>query len=582
MDHLAGRSALVVLDNCEHVRDGCAAAVTELLVRCPKVRVIATSREALGIPGEQSFPVTGLAYPDPESMDAREIERCEAVRLFVARAERTRPDFSFTGRNAVAGAEICRRLEGVPLAIELAASRVRAMPVTKIAENLLEVLDPTRVLESSIAWSVELLSDLERTMLGRLSVFRGGWALEAAEAVCADPRGRTIARDEVLGLLTQLVDKSLVLYEEREDRARYHLLETVREYARKHLIKSRSLAPLHRRHLDFFLDLAEEASAGFEGENQVAWLERLEGEHENLRGALEFSGDGADVSIAMRMCIALNPFWCVHGHLIESRAHLERVLDDGAEADAVLRIRAENQAGIVAERQGDLPGGRAHYERALAIAREIGDERRAAGILTNLGLLAQDEGDIADSRRRHEAGMALYESLGEAYGVAMVQLNLAVVAKLEGNTDEARRLLNACIVVFREHGDTQRIAAALHNLGEVTLRDGPPGRARTYLEESLSMRREMRDKLATAQTMLWLAVAATAEGRAEQAATLLAMAESIRQDAHAPLAPTDAAEYDRCLDDVRTRLDPAAFDTAWGAGSTMAFDQATGYAMDSR
>ncbi|MHC4108943.1 MAG: protein kinase domain-containing protein, partial [Planctomycetota bacterium] len=429
IEELRTRTLLLVLDNCEHLVASCTELVSELLHQCPDVHVVATSRERLGIDGEQTYDVPALSFPvRPSIVDATAYE---AVLLFVSRASLVRPDFELTERSAEAVTEICRRLEGIPLAIELAAARVRSLSVEEISQRLFEVLDPERVLESSIAWSIELLLPAERTMLGRLSVFRGGWSLEAAEAVCGNRRRRA-GGSSIIDRLTRLVDKSLVSYEERQDRARYHLLETVSDYCRRRLLRPGSATTARRRHLGYFLRLARAAYAQFEGE-QAAWLNRLEAEHDNLRAALEYSCT-AEVSrtCGVRLAAAMHMLWRMRGYFVEGRQWFDQVLARRPAKRDVAQLRALNAVGNVAWGQRDFRSAKTYYEQALAVARERGDRRRSGGILTNLGLLAEEQGELAAGRRLHEQAMAIYDELNDGCGVAMVQLNLGVVAKQEG------------------------------------------------------------------------------------------------------------------------------------------------------
>jgi predicted ATPase len=330
VDYLESRKTLLILDNCEHLVEACASLADVLLHYCPDVRILATSREPLGIDGEVSWPVPPLALPAPRvGQTPEELVRCEAVRLFVERAEAVAPGFTLTRGNGPAVSDLCAGLDGMPLAIELAASRVRMLSVGQILERLDDrfrllrgnrtAVPRQRTLGATIEWSHELLSEKEKILFSRLSVFSGGWTLEAAEKVCA---GDGVGEDEVLELLSSLVDKSLVVVARGDEQVRYRMLETVRQYALGKLGESEERANVRARHANFFLDLSEESEPALAGPEQAAWLERLETEHDNLRAALGCFAEEQEVEQGLRLAASLVRFWWFRGHLIEGRAHL--------------------------------------------------------------------------------------------------------------------------------------------------------------------------------------------------------------------------------------------------------------------
>jgi predicted ATPase/class 3 adenylate cyclase len=364
-DYLRSRALLLLLDNCEHLLAACAQLADALLRGCPHLRILATSREALGIGGEQTFRVPSLSAPDPRQLPSLErLHEYEAVRLFTDRAILGQPTFAVTTANAAAVAQVCQRLEGIPLALELAAARVRALSVEQIAARLDDrvrlltggirtALPRQQTLRALIDWSYDLLSEPERALLRRLSVFAGSWTLEAAEEICS---GAEVESWEMIDLLTRLVEKSLVVYEEWNGRARYRLLETVREYARERLLEIDDGEALQKRHRDSFLSLAEAARQRLTGPEQGEWLERLEMEHDNLRAALEWSVEQGESTIALRFGNALGLFWYYRGHLVEGwrrMAELLSLADKDTGCDAAVRARALTEGAVLVGRLGD-------------------------------------------------------------------------------------------------------------------------------------------------------------------------------------------------------------------------------------
>jgi non-specific serine/threonine protein kinase len=578
LEALSARHLLLVLDNCEHIGRGCSELVIEMLARCPHLVVVATSREPLGVPGELTYRVPELSIPPPQPTG--NLLRYESARLFVDRAVLARPSFGLDERNQGAVAEICRRLEGMPLAIELAAARVGSVPVEAVAKRLFEVLDPSAVLESSIAWSVQHLRPAERSLMGRVCVFRGGWTLEAVETVCADGDDRSIDGSPVIDRLSQLVDKSLVRYEEHDDRARYHILETVREYCRRHLVDADAGDAVRRRHFDLFHGLAMEAHSHIADDEHAAWLDRLEIEHDNLRAAVEYGQrDDVDASLGAELAWALHAFWYIRGYLEEGRAALDFALERRAGTVDLLQAQVANAAGIIADRLGEAAVARACYEQALVAVREIGDPRRVAGVLTNLGIVCQDLGELDESRAFHREAMAGYEAIGDTVGVAMVQLNLGDVAILGESYEEARELHEASLPVFRETGDVQRIAGTLDNLGLIAHHQGDDAQAMAYFRKSLAVRRELKEGPATANTLIWLAILLQKRGHHELTARLLGAGEVLVEGARATVVACDRVLYEQTSAAAREALGDERFAAAWNGGRTLTIDEAVALAL---
>jgi predicted ATPase len=392
---LAGKEMLLIVDNCEHVVEEAARLVDTLLSSCPRLRVLATSREPLGITGEVNLAVPPLSLPDTANGEATAdaLMRCEAVRLFVDRARLRLLDFKVTQENTGAVARVCRKLEGIPLAIELATARMGALAVEQVARKLevsLDVLKSAsrtaaarqRTLRATLDWSHDLLLEAEQTFFRRLSVFAGGWTLEAAEAVCSEDG---IAQEDVLDLLGALVDKSLVVAGATTSGAlRYRMLEPIRQYARELLKHSGQTEAVQSQHGAFFLALAEEAEPELAGSQQSVWVERLEVEHDNLREALSWDLEQREGETALRLVAALWRFWFLRGYLSEGIKWLERVLGEGEPAASPARVKALEGMGWMFQFRGDQERARATYEEMLTLSRELGDKGNVATALNSL------------------------------------------------------------------------------------------------------------------------------------------------------------------------------------------------------
>jgi predicted ATPase/class 3 adenylate cyclase len=520
VDYLRPKSLLLVLDNCEHLLTACAQLADTLLRAAPHLRVLASSREGLGIAGELTYRVPSLSLPDPRSLPPVErLAEYEAVSLFLDRARFSRPGFSLTPQNAAAVAQICQRLDGIPLAIELAAARVRALPVEQIAARLDDrfrlltggsrtALPRQQTLRALIDWSYNLLSEGEQTLLRRLSVFSGGWTLGGAEAVGA---GAVVAAWEVLDLLTSLVDKSLVAYDEQGGEGRYRLLETVRQYARDRLLEAGEAAAVRTRHLEFFLNWAEQGPGH----------ERLEAEHDNLRAALGWSGAQGQGEAGLRLGGALWGFWEMRGYWREAREYVAGLLAlPGAEARTAARALALQRGGWLAWRQGDYGTARALLEESLAISREHGDKRDIAKSLTGLGNVAHDQGDYGTAQALLEESLTIFREIGDKWSIARSLASLGRVAGDQGDYGTARALIEESLAIFRESGDKAGISWSLLGLGSVALSQGDSGAARVLLEESLAIFRERGHKLGIAWSLTILGNVARNEGDAGAARAL--------------------------------------------------------------
>ena len=588
VEHLKTRETLLILDNCEHLAASCAATADELLRTCPRLRILASSREALGVPGETVYRVPSLSVPDPDAVrgagSAATIAEFAAIRLFVDRARSVTPEFTLTDDIAPALCRICACLDGIPLAIELAASRVRVLTVEQIATRLDDrfklltggsrVLMPRQqTLRALIDWSYDLLSEKERGLLARLSVFAGGWTLEAAEKVCAD---EVLEDWEILDLLTALFDKSLVVRDDDGDR--YRLLGTIRQYALEKHSESGDYQPVRARHAAYFLGMALGADQGFGGPKQRQWLQTLEKEHDNLREALESSLSNPDEPCdGVQLAEALWRFWDIRGYLREGRQWLERALSR-APVDTEVRARVLTGAGHLALRQDDLRAARMFAEESLSIRRGLGDGRGVAVALNNLANAVGRQGDFAAARTLHEESLTIGRELGDQRSISGSFNNLGSIAQSQGDYSSARDYYEEALAIYRAIGDGHGAAIALYNLGDLArLQHDIPG-AGCCLSECLAISCELGDRYVTACGLEACAAMASVLGDAASAALLWAAADAIRDAIGAPLAEGERASREADIAGARGDLGGEAFESAWSEGRTLSLENAVRFA----
>jgi len=625
VDFLRSKQALLVLDNCEHLVDTVARLADILLNSSPHLRVLATSRESLNVEGELTWLVPSLSAPSlGDAPTVEELAGYESVRLFVERARHRNPAFSLTSENAHAVAMICGRLDGIPLAIELAAARV-GLSLEQIATRLddsLKLLTAgsrtasprQRTLRGTLDWSYTLLSAHEQMLFGRLSIFAGGWTLETAEVVGAE--GDTEQRD-ILDFLSRLVEKSLVVAEATGGGGvRYRMLELIRQYAQEKLEKSGEAEEVRRRHASFFLTLAEEAEPRLRGPEDTEWLERLETEHDNLRAALSWALEREEAELALRLAGALMPFWEWHGHLSEGRRWLEEALEKEGRVSAAVRAKALYAASDMAHLQFDtdravaaalegieliaeaeIDGSlaaafrwmlgyaarlRGDYERAkelveenLTFSREADDKIGIANALIELGAIAFLLGDHERAKEHGEEGIVLCRELGYGEGLAVHLGNLAYLYLLEGDYERGSALNEEAAVLSRERGYKGGIAFALDFQGWVALLQGDHERARISYRESLNLSTELGDKMVALSSLDGLSCISAAEGASERAARLFGAGEAVGPDL---ISERDAlrAPY---LAMARSQLDEASWQGAWEEGRAMSMEQAIEYAL---
>ena len=524
MDWLRDKETLFVLDNCEHLIDACAQFANTILGHCRGVRILASSREALGIAGEAAYRVPSLPTPN-EPMDITQLETFDSVRLFIQRATLTLPTFQLTDDNASFVAQICSRLDGIPLAIELAAARVRALSVEQIAERLDDrfrlltggsrtALPRQQTLRALIDWSYQLLSEDERLLFRRLAVFVGGWTLDAAESVCGDGRSEF----DVLDLMTHLVDKSLINVEHNAGESRYHRLETIRQYAREKLSDTDEVASLRDKHLAYFAGLAECAEVELQGRVQKKWLTWLEAEHDNLRAALEWSLK-AQPETGLRIATALKEFWDTHGHWAEARKWLETLLNATKDNPPTsLRVKALFAAMGFAARQTDIEGWKAHLDEGFALAESLDDAWGIAQGLVAHGLIKEYfENDIEAAESFYVRALEYGRKLNDKLLIGQLLGPLAGCALKHYEYARADEIYRESLSLFREVENTKEIAGAYGNIAEVALSRRDYESARISAEESLALYRELDDKHGVATALRTLSYATHNQGNIQQA-----------------------------------------------------------------
>jgi len=589
VDALRSKTLLLALDNCEHLLAACADLAVALLRACPRVRILATSREGLRVPGETLWRVPSLSFPDVRHLPPSEdLVLYDAVRLFVDRAMSTTPGFAVTGENAPAVAQICQRLDGIPLAIELAAARVNVLAVAQIAARLDDrfrlltsgsrtALLRQQTLRGAMDWSYGLLEEREKTFLRRLSVFAGGFTLDAAEKICA---GKEVDKGDILDLLTSLVDKSLVGFSGQDGQERYRLLETIRQYARDRLLESGETEEVRRRHRDWYMVLAEQAAPELHGPRQQLWLGRLEAEHDNLRAALEWSEaekDGAEAGL--RLAGAVQRFWFMHGHWSEGRRWLEGALERSGEAPPSALPKALVGATHLAWRRGDYGLAATLGEKGLDLCRKLGDKVGTALFLRHLGQIAIEQAHYDRATALLEESLKSTNELGIKWssGIALAQLGLG--ARDQGDYRKATALYTESLTLFRELGDKFLIAYALRHLGLVLLRQGDYRRAGASFLESLILCREVGDRWVSQECLEGLAQLTSAKGHYEHAARLFGAAEASREILGYRFHPPDQACHAASVVCTHAALGDADFATACAEGRTMTLEQATEYAL---
>jgi predicted ATPase/class 3 adenylate cyclase len=615
---LANKNLLLLLDNCEHLDRACASLANTLLTSCSRLRILATSLTRLGVPGEVSWRVPSLAVPESgTTLQVADALNYAAVRLFVERAMAIQSRFMLTAANLPAVVRICRRVDGIPLCIELAAARVSVLTVEEIAERLdqsfriLKTSDteiPARhqTLQALIDWSHNLLSKPQRVLLRRLSVFAGGWTLAAAETTCAD---EPIDELDVLDLLSELVNASLVIAEERNGVQRYRLLETVRQYSLEQLDRAGETERQRDRHLHYFLDLAEDAAPHFTMADSAEWLARLDAEHDNLRAALSWAGD----AVRLQLAGALWRFWMLRNYLAEGRSRLEGALQRARNSEPSARSRAltglgmlmarlgdsanaltvvedalalrraagdlsaiaetTNILGIMKFNRGDFPGAQQCYEESLRLWQQVGSRWFIASTYNNLGMIARETDTLAKANYYYMQSLTIYRELGDETRIASVLSNLGAVAYNQQNYEHARQFSEEAVERFRRLEDRWEVARMLHNLADSLIKLNRHSEATPLLIESLTTIAEHNDKSTISYPLLGMVQVVISRQQPMLAARLLgAVAATVEHD-RARLGSRQQQEYDENMETVQRSLDKERFLVAWQEGTTLSIDE---------
>jgi predicted ATPase/DNA-binding SARP family transcriptional activator len=581
---------LLLLDNFEQIIDA-APLVGELLSAAPGLKALVTSREALCVYGEQEYPVPPLAVPDLEYVEPlSRLSQIEAVDLFAQRARAVRPDFRVTEGDAAAVAEICVRLDGLPLAIELAAARSKLLPPQLMRERLGNRLgDLTRgprdlparqrTLRGAIDWSCDLLDPEEKRLFARLAVFQGGRTVEAVQAVC----GQGLSVDTLDGL-ESLLNKSLL----RQDTGsggepRFVMLEMLHEYAREQLEESGETEEQQRRHAEYFLALAERAAPELRRTRQVYWFARLRDEHNNMRTALAWSlgrTAQADSELGLRLADALRDFWFFEGHSTEGLAWTTRALETSLDALPTLRGRALNAAGLMCYDRGDHEQGEVYNREALALLRDAGDKAGSAWALAFLSVHAlASPGECEKGIALCEEALALFRGLDDTPGITQTLIALGELSRLDGDYERAGRAYEECLAIARRVGDKMSEAKALGNLGYVAQHRGEYVLAGDLITAALTRERELGARRYLFQSLAQLAGPVTARGNPEKAAQLLGASEALLETMGIGLQAGDWRDIERYVASAREQLDATTFECAWAKGRAMSLDEAVALAL---
>lgn len=635
---LEGKHLLLILDNFEQITSA-APKVLDLLMCAPRLSVLITSRAALHLYGGYDYPVSPLDLPDVSRQEpVEQLTQYEAVRLFIERARAAKPGFSVNNRNAPAVAELCHRLDGLPLAIELAAARTRLLSPQALLQRIdrrLPLLTgggdnlPRRhqTLRNAIAWSYDLLTESEKAQFRCLSVFVGGCTLEAATAVCGSildsNEDEPVAEREraVLDALAALADRSLLRQDEQEDgEPRFSMLETIREFALDELLASGNEHTIRERHARFIMKFAERSEQELVSANQAMWLGKLELEHNNVRAALLYAQQTGDAEMGLRISTALYRFWHIRGHVNEGRKWTSEALERGAEVTQILRVNALSALGNYAGAQSDYEGARYYhtlamelaqsiddkakvaraltnlgntarlqgdydramstFEQALKIHRELGHDRSIALCLRNMGIVASGRGDPVKAQELSYEALRIHREIGDKQGIATTLNGLGMMALSEGDYQAARAYSEECLVLFRELGDRGGEAGALHDLGRaIEEEEGDYQTARALLSESLRIRHEQGSKRGVAECLRDLAVVEREGANLGRLVRLLTASRALSDALGAPVSKRDQGRYEPWLEHAQTLLGATEFNRAVHEGNALTVADAVALAL---
>jgi predicted ATPase/DNA-binding SARP family transcriptional activator len=639
-EYLSAKQALIILDNCEHMIERCAEFITRVLRGSTTLQILATSRESLGISGEIRWPVTPMALPEQGPLPPLKVlQQYESISLFVERALESTRDFKLTPESAVHVVQICRQVEGLPLAIELAAARLRVLSLEEITEGLTKNFHLLsghargfayrhQTIAAMMDWSYRLLSEPEQKLLRALSVFRGGFLLEAAKEICKNQTNQILSAktsssrsyaqetDEIFDLLTHLVEKSLVVVARRGKETRYRLLETVREYSQEKLIELAEQNALQQKHLDYFLALVLQAEPELQGEKQDSWFERFSQEHDNFRAALTWSLQSNEEKIrekGLQLMSIFWRFWYGVGYLSEGRQWLEQILEATPNALATVRAKTLNGLGSILHFLRESARARACYEESLLLQRQLGNQRSVAASLINLGALSCDQGDYAGAQNFLTEGLALSRALGDQFmigyalnhlgraafdqgdfetarthyaeglpllreagnkpGVAWLLNNLGAIASSRGDHRAAHPYFEESLQMHREAGNKLGMALALDNLGMGALARGDLGAAQKFHHESLNLFRELGDKQGMVYGLEGFASFALAQTNVESAARLLGAASALRESIGFLISPREREHHEEKIRTVKHQLGERLFEQLWSEGRAISLEK---------
>lgn len=605
-EHLSGKQILLVLDNFEQIAMA-APQISELLTATTLLKILVTSRSILHLTVETEFAVPPLATPGTQAKRSfEELSGMEAIRLFVERARAAKPHFRLTAENASVIGAICERLDGLPLAIELAAARIRILSPAAILgrlENSLGLLTggaldlPLRqqTMRGAVDWSYDLLDESEKSLFRRLSVFAGGLRLEAAEEVVGSQlslasesagRNNQLTTDSrllttVLDGITSLIDKSLLIQKEQPDgEARFRMLEVVRDFAFESLDTAGETQAVRRIHAEHFIAFAERAEPFVQAAQSAEWLDRLEEEHDNLRAAMRWSLDN-DPSMAVRLAVALRNFWLLHSHLSEGYAWLKAASEHSGRLSAPLRFKLMNGLGLVARWRGDYETAGNAYADGLAAGQEAEDKQGIALSSRGLGLVAMQKGEIQASKKYFESGLKISRELEDKFGIALSLSFLGDLARTEGNSGAARPLFEEALKLFRELDNKSATSDTLNNLGAAALGDGDPQAAAKHFSEALQIANELSNKITISCSLDGFGAIAADRGGFDLAARLSGAAKNLRESIGYKIEPAERVLRDAYLSKVAEAMEKDSFEAEQQRGRGMLLEDACDEALQS-
>lgn len=594
---LSERELLLILDNCEHLVAGCAEITASLLQKSLQLHLLTTSRELLGIPSEVIWVVHPLKLPDLESSRKfanqrtilKQVQAAESVQLFIERTISKNPDFTLTVDNYESVAEICNRLDGMPLAIELAAAQVRSLSVQEIAQRLDQRFQfltggnrnaplRQRTLLAAVEWSYALLTTKEQILLQRLSIFTGGASLDAAETICI---GGLIEAVDVLETISRLLDKNLVTANRFEGgESRYRLLETIREYALEKLVESQDRVNVQNKYLEYFIQFAEEGDRMIRGAGQVVWFEKLEIEHENLRAALHWAVERENFEEGLSLAVTLTYFWHVRGHHRECVGWLEKFLGLNQDVPTALVARGLTYLGTMSRmiNEDDDKSIRLH-EKSLRISRKLNDRFAIAWALKMLGLIALQKNELIKAERLLNESLILLRELGDPWGIASTIQSFPTLALLTGDLNKAREYAEEEVAWFGQAGDLRGIARSLIDFADIALLGSDFTLAVTLLTQALPQVFQLGDRESIANILENLAVLAAKQRKYKRGALLLGAAEALREEIGIPYSGEKYVDYHQAVKTIQKHLNKSNFKQAWSKGHGMSLKQILDYLM---